>query len=87
MLSNRRLWQLKALAESHPHYFRHNYLRELANAGYEEIAPNVEPVKQSSDAPKGHGKKALSGASLVKAKPQSSDSSAKEGRTRAANSL
>ncbi len=69
MLSSYGLNQLRKLAESHPQYFLHNYRKELANAGYEEVSddPTPEPVQA---APKGHGKKVLSGASLIKGKPK-----------------
>ena len=67
MLSSYRLNQLRRLATSHPQYFLHNYRRELANAGYEEID---EPASSGpvTEAPKAHGKTVLSAPSLLKAK-------------------
>ncbi len=71
MLSSYRLNKLREFAVSHPQYFLHNYRKELANAGYEE-SPEVTPEPIKADAPKGHGKKVLSGASLAKGrKPKS----------------
>lgn len=72
MLKLSRLKQLQELSESHPQYFRHNYLKELTNAGYEEVSA-TEP-KPAVQAKPGAGKKVLSGSSLVKAKPKPRES-------------
>lgn len=72
MLKSHRLRQLQKLAVSYPQYFRHNYLKELDNAGYEEVVPDNASENQTPS-PTGHGKKVLAGASLVKAKPQAAN--------------